>query len=140
MALKAPLWMMGKCLDEERKRSKFSYLASRILDLGLKGKDRARGHIFQAWGAVQQFLEEYPQHKATIKNASAVDPFAPSGLILHDWMAFFARQPTGAYGRFGYNWDTLKGYLTPKYGGSRSGGGGGDNEFEIVLRVAAELL
>jgi len=41
---------------------------------------------------------------------------------------------------FTYNYDTLRGYLTPKYGGTRQGGGGGDNEFEIVLRLMADFM
>jgi hypothetical protein len=142
MALKAPLWMMGHCLEEERKYTRLSHLAARVLDLGLRGTDRARGHIFQSWGAVQRFLDEYPQHKSTIRSASPVEPFAPAGSMLTDWKTFLAQQPDATYGqpRFGYSWTTLRGYLTPKYGGTRTGGGGGDNEFEIVLRIAAEFL
>jgi hypothetical protein len=49
---------------------------------------------------------------------------------------------SGTYGRasFGYNYDTLRGYLTPGAGGSRTGGGGGDDEFKRVLRLMAEFI
>ena len=61
--------------------------------------------------------------------------------MLADWIAFIDEHD-GTYGhrRFAYNYDTLKGYLTPKYGGTRVGGGGGDNEFEICLRLGAAFV
>jgi len=107
----------------------------------LRKRDSTRGHLFQAAGAVQKFLEAHPEHVATIQAASPLEPYKPAGQVLADWSAFIDEQE-GAYGhgRFGYNYDTLKGYLTTKYGGMRTGGGGGDNEFEICLRLGAAFL
>jgi hypothetical protein len=141
MPLKGPLWLMGKCLEEERQRGKLTYLAAKALDLGVRRSESTRGHIFQACGTVQQFLREHPQHKTAIKAASPTEPFKPSGQLLRDWRSFI-RSRSGSYERdaFGYDYDTLKGYLTRKYGGRRRGGGGGDNEFEIVMRLLAEFL
>jgi hypothetical protein len=141
MALKGPLWLMARCLEEERARGRLGHLASRALDLGLRKAESTRGHVFQATGAVQEFLIEHPEHKATIRRSPALDPHKPRGKVLRDWAAFIRGHP-GAYGRgsFGYDYDTLRGYLTKKYGGRRTGGGGGDNEFEIVLRLVAEFL
>ena len=141
MALKGPLWLLGRALVEERNRSTLGHLSARALDLGLRKTDSTRGHLFQAAGAVQRFLEAHPQHVATIKAASPLDPYKPVGQVLNDWKALLAEQ-AGPYGqrKFGYNYDTLKGYLTPKYGGRRRGGGGGDNEFEICLRLSAAFL
>jgi hypothetical protein len=70
-----------------------------------------------------------------------VEPYKPKGQFLKDWREFIGKR-RAQYGRksFGYNYDTLKGYLTRKYGGRRRGGGGGDNEFEIVIRLLAEFM
>ena len=142
MALKGPLWVLGKCLEEERRSSKLGYLSARALDLGLRKTDSTRGHVLQACGAVQRFLAEYPQHRAVIVSKSPVDPYKPTGVVLADWKAFLReRAATESYGRsdWHYSYKTLHGYLTPKYGGRRTGGGGGDNEFELILRLVAEF-
>ena len=141
MALKGPLWLLGRALVEERNRTPLGHLSSRALDLGLRKTDSTRGHLFQAAGAVQRFLEAHPEHVGTIQAASPLEPYKPAGQVLDDWRTFLAGHD-GPYGRgnFGYNYDTLKGYLTPKYGGLRAGGGGGDNEFEICLRLSAAFL
>lgn len=141
MALKGPLWLLGKALVEERNRTKLGHLSSRALDLGLRKTDSTRGHVFQAIGAVQMFFEQHPEHKATVEGAPATEPYKPDGQLLEDWKEFIAASG-GTYGRrnFGYNFDTLKGYLTPKYGGNRGGGGGGDNELEISLRLCASFM
>lgn len=139
MALKGPLWLLGKCLEEERKRTKLKALASRVLDLGLLRSESTRGHVLQASGAVQKFLISHRHHIRTIKASSARRPFKPTGQILDDWKSFL-RKNSGSYGRadFRYNYTTLKGYLTPKYAGKRVGGGGGNNEFELAMRLIAE--
>lgn len=138
MALKGPLWLLARALVEERNRTTLGYLSARSLDLGLRKTDSTRGHLFQATGAAQKFLEAYPRHVATILATSPLQPYKPTGQVLADWMSFIAAHH-GTYGRgkFGYNYDTLKRYLTTKYGGTRTGGGGGDNEFEICLRLCA---
>lgn len=141
MALKGPLWLLGRALVEERNRTPLGYLSARALDLGLRKTDSTRGHLFQATGAVQIFLDAHPAHAAAIRLASPLEPYKPDGQMLDDWRAFIEGHD-GAYGqrKFGYNYDTLKGYLTPKYGGIRAGGGGGDNEFEICLRLGAAFM
>lgn len=142
MALKGPLWLLGRALVEERNRTPLGHLSARALDLGLRKTDSTRGHLFQAAGAIQRFLEAHPEHIATIQAAAALEPYKPTGQVLADWKAFLAQQHDGPYGqgKFGYNYGTLKGYLTPKYGGTRTGGGGGDNEFEICLRLGAAFV
>ena len=141
MALKGPLWLLGRALVEERNRSTLSYLSGRALDLGLRRAESTRGHLFQAAGAVQRFLEAHQEHVTTIVAASPLEPYKPTGQMLDDWIAFLAERE-GSYGhrRFAYNYDTLRGYLTPKYGGTRTGGGGGDNEFEICMRLSAAFM
>jgi hypothetical protein len=140
MALRGWRWFLGECLKKERRRGPHHRLASRALDLGLLGADNTTGHIQQSCGAVQNFLIRYPGHRRTIRRASPSRPFKPRGAVLQDWQRFLSGK-SGTYGRttFGYDYVTLKGYLTRKYGGRRRGGGGGDNEFEIVLRLMAEF-
>lgn len=141
MAIKGPLWFLAHSLDQERSRTALSFLSGRALDLGLKKTDATRGHLFQAVGAVQKFLDQYPGHLPTIKSNSPLNPYKPNGQVLKDWLKFIAANG-GPYERasFGYNYNTLKGYLTAKYGGTRAGGGGGDNELEIAFRLVAEFL
>ena len=138
MGLKGDIHYLGRCLTEERRKGKLARLAGSALDLGLRRVDRTRGHMMQAFGAAQMFLAKYPEHAERIRAASPNVPYRLSGVVLNDWLDFFD-QKTGAYGQpeFGYNWDTLRGYLTPGYGGDRVRGGGGDNEFEIALRLVA---
>ena len=140
MALKSEKWFFKSALAEERKRSRLTYLASRALDLGF-GSENTSGHIRQAVGAAQEFIAANPTAVARIRATDSCQPLdlAAAG-ILGDWTTFFAGR-TGPYGRatFGYNWDTLRGYLTGTYGGRRTGGGGGDNEFQIVLRLVGEF-
>lgn len=141
MALKGRNWFFGKCLTEERSRTKLAFLSGRVLDLGLSGREHTQGHISQACGAVQVFLSEFTNHKRTLREETPVDPYKIQGNVLRDWISFLSRN-SGNYGkRFcGYNWDTLKSCITRKYGGNCSGGGGGDNELEIVLRLMAEFI
>ena len=140
MAIRSKEWFLGKCLEEERKTSPFGPLARRVLDLGLRRTSKTAGHILQACGATQRFPEMYPVHKRTIAKTSPLDrfPLYKHQHVLADWKNFFRNQ-SDQYGhpRFGYNWDTLKTYLTRKYGGKHVGGGGGDSLFEIVLRLMA---
>jgi len=142
MALKSKDWFLGRCLVEERARSKYCYLGARALDLGLRRSGKTAGHIMQACGAAQKFLEEHPEHIGTIAGSDPLEGFDLRGSpqILRDWRQFFANK-TGGYGRasFHYNWDSLSTYLTRSLGGVHVGGGGGDSLFEIVLRLVAEF-
>lgn len=141
MPIKGPLWLLGESLKQERSKGKMRALSAQALNLGLLKKDATRGHLFQASGAVQKFLQKYPHHVVTIKASSHTKHYKPKGQMLKDWKKFFGAK-TGAYEhpRNGYNFSTLRGLLTKKYGGTRTGGGGADNEFEIALRLFAEFL
>lgn len=133
--------VLGRCYEEVRKPSALAYLANRALELGLTNRDNTVGHILQACGAAQKFFAEYPAHKAAVQATHPGQPYGPQGQVLRDWRSFFNGK-TGDYDRpkFGYSWDVLHTILTRKYGGRTHGGGGGDNEFEIVLRLMAEFL
>jgi hypothetical protein len=141
MALKSPTWFLARAYREERDRTRLCHLSARALRLGLAGVDNTRGHVKQPVGAVQRFFELYPAHLATVKAAPELDPYKPVGPLLNDWIAYLGAN-TGRLGRrdYGYNYDTLRRLLTAKYGGTRTGGGGGDNEFEIVMRLVAAFM
>ena len=141
MALKSRQWFQGECNTQVNGKGPLADLANRAMELGPGNRDNTTGHILQAVGAVQKFFAEFPEHLKTVQNASTRIPFALNGTVLSDWIKFFSKQ-RGTYGRqnFGYNWDTLRNILTGKYGGNVTGGGGGDNEFEIVFRLVAGFL
>ena len=141
MALKGHLWFLAKCLNEERTRTPETWTASRLLDLGLGRIDKTRGHVFQAVGALQNFYQDHPAIAGNARHAPPTEPYAFPANEQAIWCQWFATK-SGPFGqpRFGYNYDTLDGYLTQRYGGRRTGGGGGDNEFELVARMLAKFL
>ena len=141
MALKSRNWFFGKCLSEERNRTKLSYLSAKALNLGLCGKENTQGHVLQACGATQIFLSDFSNHKRNIRRTSPTEPFKLRNNVRRDWLQFLSRK-NDYYGKrtFNYNWDTLKSCLTRKYGGNCTGGGGADNELEIVMRLMAEFM
>jgi hypothetical protein len=63
--------------------------------------------------------------------------------VLQDWVAFINGAAQADYGThlgFPYNFGTLRGYLTAKYDGTRTGVDGRDNEFEIAMRLVAQFM
>ncbi len=143
MGLKSKEWFYKHCLKEAKSYTALAHLSWDLLEKGIGQKDATRGHVTQAIGATQQFLVDYPQHVDAIRAASPTEPFdlKASKKINSDWCAWLAGK-SGTYGRpaFGYDYDTLKGYLTPALGGVRKGGGGGDDELKRVLRTVADFL
>lgn len=141
MVLKSRQWFQGKCHREVRSNGSLAKLANRAMELGPINTDNTTGHMLQAIGAVQEFFDAYPWHLKTVNDAPFESPFALRGQILEDWKTFFSAHQ-GTYGnqKWGYNWDTLRNILTIKYGGKTTGGGGADNEFEIVFRLIAGFI
>ena len=144
MGLKGHRWFMGRCLREERSRTALSHLASKALDFGLLATDSTQSHIFQACGSTQSFLIANPQYRRGIRQSSPVRPYRMTGQMYRDWLSFFSAK-SGKYGPRGsnYSWDVQRNVLTPYYTqgpGIPSGGGAGDNEFQIVLRLVAEFM
>jgi hypothetical protein len=60
MQIKGERWFLRRCYREVRRLSKFASLADRALELAL-GAENTQGHIKQAVGAVQLFLENFPE-------------------------------------------------------------------------------
>jgi len=135
-------WFFGECYKQVRNRGKLSALADKALQLGFKSQ-MTGGHILQACGAAQLFLQEHPEHKTAIRHSSPTQPYRLRGGVLDDWLAFIGgKMGKSTYGprQFLYNWGSLRTYLTPKYGGNHKGGGGGNDKLEIVLRLMAEFV
>lgn len=143
MGLKSKEWFYKQCLQEVKEHTALTHLCWDILDKGIGQKDSTRGHVTQAIGAVQGFLEEFPHHLDLIKSSDPTKPFdfAANKRLLKDWIRWLSEHD-GEYGKtaFGYNYSTLKNYLTPTLGGRRTGGGGGDDELKRVLRLIPEFL
>jgi hypothetical protein len=125
-----------------RSKTKLNALADKALQLGFK-KEMTGGHILQACGATQLFLQKHPEHKRTIRKTLPSEPYRLQGAVLEDWLAFFESKETkSTYGQkaFQYDWNSLRTYLTPKYGGNHKGGGGGNDKLEIVMRLMGEFV
>jgi hypothetical protein len=149
MALKAEKWFLGKCEAEMRGQSRLAGLAQVAWDHA-HGKDKTPGHILQAVGAAQAFLSAYPAVATQIRAASPVVALdLRSAGVLNEWTTFFTSKLASAkkdpkknsYGpeKSGYRWSALESYLTRQYGGRVDGGGGGDYEFKVVLRLMVEF-
>lgn len=143
MGLKSKEWFYKVAKEHIDDVTKLAHLCNDLFNKGIAQEDSTRGHVTQAIGAVQQFLAEYPQHIPTICSAPPTESLDPDTYdeVFQDWREWFSHQ-SGTYGRedYGYSYDTLRGYLPKKLGGTRKGGGGGGDEFKKVLRVIAEFL
>jgi hypothetical protein len=143
VGLKSREWFFGECYKQVRKKTKLEALADRVLELGFK-KESTGGHILQACGATQLFLQKRPEHIPTIRSSSPKRAYRLRGQILDDWLEFFQSKkhgkPTYGQKQFQYNWRSLNTYLTPKYGGRHRGGGGGNDKLERVMRLMAEFM
>lgn len=143
MALKGSRRFLRECYKQVRQMTNLAPLSHRALELGL-GAENTAGHLHHAFGAAQKFFDSYPQHRQTIATASPLEPYRLNELtedIQQDWVAFLEeRQGDFGSGDYRYNWDKLRRVLTARCGGTRDGGGGGDNELEIALRLTASLF
>lgn len=111
-----------------------SPLASEVLRIA-KNLDRNNntGKVKQAFFGVQRFLQEYPRHRRFVE---ALDDRAwfdvRESPLFDDWGRFlndFAEESNVPHR---YSIRTLRSYLTESSGGTRTGGGGGDNELKRV--------
>lgn len=142
MALRSKEWFYKQCLQRVKRHDRLCHLCWDILEKGIGQTNSTRGHVTQAVGVSQKFLMAHPELKATIRAADPTRPFdVPNSrrvrLALTRWLATH----NGSFGRksFGYSYDIFKNITTPSLGGTRSGGGGGDDEFKRVLRLMAEF-
>jgi len=142
MALKSKEWFYKQCLQEVKRHGRLSHLCWDILDKGIGQSDSTRGHVTQAIGVAQRFLGANPALVPIVRASDPTRPFDVSGnsrvrRALHGWIA--TQEGTFGKGSFGYSYDTFKNIVTPALGGTRHGGGGGDDEFKRVLRLMVEF-
>ena len=138
MGLKSKEWFYKQCLYEVKRFSPYAHLCWDILEKGMGQKDSTRGHVTQAIGATQRFLDKHKKWKGSIRRANPTKPFdiAANPKMLNDWKSWLSAQ-SGTNGKkaFGYKYDTLKRILTPALGGRCRGGGGGNDELKRVFRL-----
>ena len=104
-------------------------------------RNNRTGHLKQAYYGVQVFLREHPDHLSTVSRASLDDAYDVRShtQLIESWLNFF-RDAQEADEFFAYDLNTLRGYLTPNFGGVRTGGGGGDYPFRLVWVPVARML
>jgi len=143
MALKSKEWFYKQCLREVKTFSPYAHLCWDLLQKGVGQQDATRGHVTQAIGATQKFITRNPNWRRAIRKADPTKPFeiTTNAKMLISWKSWIGGKK-GKYDResFGYNYTTLKHYLTSPLGGTCSGGGGGNDEFKKVLRVIVVFL
>ena len=112
----------------------------RVIYHNIDGNNRT-GHLKQGFYGCQRFLQEYPQHTAYVASTPPAEPFDLRGTPLgDDWSKFVAAFGSEADDLYGYDLSTLRSYLTPDFGGYRSGGGGGDYPFKLVWPLVARMI
>ncbi len=122
--------------------SQTSPVANEILNIA-KNLDRNNntGKVKQAFFGIQRFLQEYPVHRNRVATLADDEWFDVSkDSMFEDWSRFLVDYSSEVNPSYGYSIPTLVRYLTPTSGGSRVGGGGGDNELKRVWPFAGKLI
>ena len=122
--------------------SQTSEVSREILTIA-KNLDRNNntGKVKQAFFGVQRFLQEYPVHRDYVAGLPDDRWFDVSqDSMSQDWRRFLRDYAAEVNSAYGYSIPTLIGYLTRTSGGSRTGGGGGDNELKRVWPFVGRLV
>ena len=118
-----------ECLEEQPSTVAQEALAIARNDDG----NNNTGKVKQAFFGVQRFLQEYPRHRAFVRDLPIDEWFdVAESPLMADWQRFLDDFQAEANRAYGYSIPTLRGYLTPASGGTRTGGGGGDNQLKRV--------
>lgn len=107
------------------------------LDLNNNG-----GKVKHAFYGIQRFLQEYPQHIGFVAALPRGQWFDVSGSPLErDWRTFLRSYESEDSPSYQYSmWTLVHTYLTPTSGGTRTGGGGGDNELKRLWPSVGQLI
>jgi hypothetical protein len=98
------------------------------------------GHLKQGYYAAQRFLQENRHFIEPISRSPLQRPFDFDQTLLDSWQTFLQQFGSESDQSYGYDFDILRGILTPLYGGRRIGGGGGDYPFKLVWPILARLM
>ena len=122
--------------------SQSSPLASEILGIARNlDRNNNTGKVKQAFFGVQRFLQVYPEHRSRVSSLPDDDWFDVSrDPMYEDWSRFLQEYGSETNQAFVYSLPTLIRYLTLTSGGSRTGGGGGDNELKRIWPFVGRLL
>ena len=100
------------------------------------------GKIKHAFYGVQRFLQEYPQHIQFVASLPPNNWFnVAESPLWSDWCSFLRDYETEDSPGYQYSMRTLiHTYLTPSSGGTRTGGGAGDNELKRAWLSTGRLM
>lgn len=122
-------------------RSSPEPLAQEILSIALNhdGNNNS-GKVKHAFYGVQRFLQEHPEHLDFV--AALPDAWfdVSDSPLSAAWQTFLSQYEAEESEEFRYSVRTLIRYLTPSSGGTRTGGGGGDNELKRVWPFVGRLM
>ena len=122
--------------------SQTSIVATEILRIARNlDRNNNTGKVKQAFFGIQRFLQEYPSYQNRVASLPEDQWFDVSGdSMVGDWRRFLTDYSSETNSAYGYSIPTLIRYLTPTSGGSRVGGGGGDNELKRVWPFVGRLI
>ncbi len=113
--------------------------AIRTIYFNLDGNNRT-GHLKQGYYAVQRFLQEHPAYLSPVSRFPLDEAFnLREQSAYEDWLEYI-RSANEVNVSFEYDFGILRRYLTQTYGGSRTGGGGGDYPFRLVWSPIARMM
>ena len=101
-----------------------------------------QGKVKHAFFGIQRFLQEYPQHLATVAALPDDELVDVRGQPFEaDWRKFLKDYAGEVNLAYGYRIRTLYlTYLTEQQGGKLTGGGGGDNELQRAWPLVGRLI
>ena len=137
---RSPIRPISEFMDSLAEQTGYVVDEVRKIYFNQDGNNRT-GHLKQGYYAVQRFFQERPDYRGAVSQVSLDDAYDIRGQVeLHQaWLVFF-QDSEESDSHFGYDFNTLRGYLTPNFGGVRTGGGGGDYPFRLVWPLVARMM
>jgi len=109
-----------------------------------RGKHQLSGHVRQSFFGGIRFFREYPRFiEPVARSLEEIQPgrlYVPASDVAEAWINHLDEHAQDVNPEMRYSYPTLRGYLTPHLGGTRSGGGGGDSTFKRLLPLVARYL
>jgi hypothetical protein len=105
----------------------------------VKGKNNLQGHVKHCYYGAVRFFCEFPQYVDEIA-ATSGDSLYDFTSIREHWRDFLRSHADEIDGPRSFSFHTLRLYLPPNLGGTRTGGGGASPTLKRVLPVVARML